>query len=84
MVGRLRFDTRLVRNLFFISNVQRFIRAKLSRELTQSRSVIVSSHSVVAPSVTEYGADPFGANEVYGSVLRNGMDRYNDKDQNDY
>jgi hypothetical protein len=84
MVGRLRFDTRLVRNLFFISNVQRFIRAKLARELTQSRSVIVSSHSVVAPSVTEYGADPFGANEVYGSVLRNGMDRYNDKDQNDY
>lgn len=79
-IGRARFDTRLVRNLFFIVNVLRLVRAKLSRELTQSRNVIVSSHAAVAAGVTEYGSDAFGPNEVYGSSLLNGQRRFNDLD----
>ena len=80
-IGRMRFDTRLVRNLFFITNVLRLVRLKLNRELTQSRSVLTSAHTAVAPGLTEYGTDPFGPNEVYGSTLPNGYDRYDDRDQ---
>ena len=71
-----RFDTRFVRNLFFIVNVLRLVRGKLSRELSASRSVLVTSHAAVAPGVTEYGADPFIPNEVFGSKLPNGQPRY--------
>jgi len=54
-VGRMRFDTRLVRNLVFITNVLRTLRLKLNTELTQYRNVLVDSHSLVNPSITEYG-----------------------------
>jgi hypothetical protein len=57
-VGKARFDTRIVRNLFFISNIQRLMRLKLNQELTQYRNVLVSNHSVVNPGVTEYGYMP--------------------------
>lgn len=57
-IGKLRFDTRFVRNLFFISNVQRVMRLKLNQELTQYRNVLVSDHSVINPGVTEYGSIP--------------------------
>jgi hypothetical protein len=57
--GLARFNTHLVRNLFFITNVQRVLRAKLSAELTQSRSVIARSHAAIAPALTEYGVYPF-------------------------
>lgn len=57
-IGKLRFDTRLVRNLFFVANVQRLMRLKLNQELTQYRNVLVAGHSVVNPGVTEYGAIP--------------------------
>ena len=66
-LGKDRFDTRLVRYLFFISNVHRLLRLKLNRELTQYRTVLVSSHSMVNPSVTEYGQDVFGPGETYGN-----------------
>jgi hypothetical protein len=79
-IGQARFDTRLVRNLFFISNVHRLVRLKLNRELTKSRNVLVSSHSAVDPSVTEYGADPFGPNEVIESTTPDGMRRFDDED----
>ena len=76
----MRFDTRLVRNMFFITNVLRVVRQKLNRELTQSRHLIVSSHSAVATGVTEYGADPFDTNEVYDSRSLNREPRYDDAD----
>jgi hypothetical protein len=57
-IGKLRFDTRFVRNLFFISNVQRVMRLKLNQELTQYRNVLVNDHSVINPGVTEYGSIP--------------------------
>jgi hypothetical protein len=80
-IGRARFDTTLVRNLFFITNILRVVRLKLNRELTQSRNVIVKSHEAVAQGLTEYGADPFSPNEVYDSTLPNGYARYNDADE---
>jgi len=58
MVGRARFDARIVRNLFFITNVQRVVRLQLNQELTQYRNVLVSNHSVTNPGVTEYGMIP--------------------------
>lgn len=57
-IGKLRFDTRLVRNLFFITNVQRLMRLKMNQELTQYRNVLVGDHSVINPGVTEYGSVP--------------------------
>ena len=57
-VGKARFDTRIVRNLYFITNVQRLMRLKLNQELTQYRSVLVSNHSVINAGVTEYGSLP--------------------------
>jgi hypothetical protein len=57
-IGKHRFDTRFVRNLFFISNVQRVMRLKLNQELTQYRNVLVNDHSVINPGVTEYGSLP--------------------------
>lgn len=79
-IGRARFDTRFVRNLFFITSTLRLVRMKLNRELTQSRNVLVSSHSAVAPGVTEYGSDPFTPNEVLESTYPNGAARFNDSD----
>lgn len=66
-IGRGRFDTHFVRNMMFVTNVVRLLRLKLNRELTQSRNVVLSSHLAVAPSVTEYGSDPYGPNETSGS-----------------
>jgi hypothetical protein len=57
-IGLQRFNTRIVRNLMFITNIQRLVRLKLNEELTQYRNVIVSNHSVVNPGVTEYGFMP--------------------------
>ena len=66
-IGLSRFNTRLTRNLFFITNVLRLVRQQLSRELSMSRSVIAKSHDAINPSIMEYGSDPFGPHETYGS-----------------
>lgn len=79
-IGKARFDTTFVRNIFFITNVVRLVRLKLNRELTQSRNVLVASHSAVAAGVTEYGSDPFGPNETLLSTYPNGQARFNDQD----
>jgi hypothetical protein len=73
-IGKLRFDTFFVRKLFFITNVARIIRLKLNRELTQSRSVLPTSHMSVTPGITEYDLDPFAPNEVYASRIGDGYD----------
>ena len=77
-IGRLRFDTRFVRNMFFVTNVMRLVRMKLARELSHSRSVLRASHMAVAAGVTEYGSDPFSPNEVYASKDKAGVTRWND------
>ena len=73
-IGKLRFDTYFVRKLFFITNVARILRLKLNRELTQSRSVLPTSHMSVTPGITEYDLDPFAPNEVYASHIGDGYD----------
>ena len=78
-IGKDRFDTRFIRNIFFITNVVRILRLKLNRELSQSRNVLVASHASVSAGVTEYGSDPFGPNEVIDSTL-GGLPRFNDRD----
>jgi hypothetical protein len=55
LIGQMRFDTKIVRNMFFISNINRLIRLKLSQELSENRNVLASSHQAVARSMTEYG-----------------------------
>lgn len=77
-VGYARFNTRFVRKLMFVTNIVRTLRLKLSRELTQSRSVIAKSHAALAPELTEYGFDPYGPNEVYGSMRLDGQTRFAD------
>lgn len=79
-VAKARFDTDFARNLFFVVNVLRLVRLKLNRELTQNRGVIISTHDAVRPGLTEFGSDPFGANEVLGSVQVTGTPRFSDRD----
>ena len=79
-VSKARFDTTLVRNLFFITNVNRVLRMALTRQLTVSRDVIRSSHPAVAVGVTEFGYDPFTPNEGPDSKYMTGVSRYADQD----
>ena len=51
--GKLRFDTYFVRNLFWVSSIQRMLRLKLRRDLTWYNSRVVDSHATLASSITE-------------------------------
>ena len=64
IAGLYRWNTRIVRNLFFITNLVRLIRLKLGRELTQNRHVIARSHEAIATDLTEYGLGADGPNET--------------------
>jgi hypothetical protein len=57
VLGHRRFDTALVRNLFFITNVYRLTRAKLNHELAQQRTIIQRGSSLVSATMTEYDSD---------------------------
>ncbi|NBV29340.1 hypothetical protein EBS02_10080, partial [bacterium] len=74
-----RFNTNVIRNLFFISNILRIIRLQINREFTQNRSILKSSHFAISPSVTEYGMmDP---NESFNSTYRDAKS-FNDSIEN--
>jgi len=75
-VGRLRFDSTIIRNLFLITNVLRITRFKLYSELTANRNVVVSSHYAITKSLTEYGEYPFDVNETYDSKNILGESRF--------
>ncbi len=66
-IGKLRFDTKIVRNLFLITNLARLLRLKMGRELQQIHGVIAENHAMIAPGMTEYGFDPHSPNEYYRS-----------------
>jgi hypothetical protein len=53
-LGRLRFDTKLARNLMFIANVQRIMNHKLGTELSKIRGPVVSSTAATNRKLTEY------------------------------
>jgi hypothetical protein len=63
--GYDRFNTNVVRNMFFITNLYRVLRWKLNQELVQNRSMIISSNNLVNPSITEYGSSHSGHTEVF-------------------
>ena len=53
-LGRIRFDTTLSRNMFFLANVQRIMTYKINKELTKAHFPVTSGPGVVAREVTEY------------------------------
>lgn len=57
LIGMIRFDTKLVRDLFWIVNIQRILRLKMRRDLTWYNSRIVSEFSTLASSITEQFGD---------------------------
>ena len=79
LTGFTRFNTNVVRNLFFISNVLRIIRLQINREFTQNRNILKSSHFAISPSVTEY--DMMDTNEAFASKYR-GARMFNDSIEN--
>ena len=52
-IGKIRFDTLLVRRQFWICNLHRILRLKLRRDLTWYNQKVVNSHAVVASGITE-------------------------------
>ena len=66
--SKTRFDTIFIRNLIFVTNVSRVVRLRLMRALALDRHVLVKSHAVVAPGLTEYGFDPYSPNETTDST----------------
>lgn len=55
--GKLRFDTKLVRNIFWLTNIQRALRLKLRNELTWYDSKVIRSSAVASPELTELYAN---------------------------
>jgi hypothetical protein len=53
-LGRLRFDTKLMRNLFFITQIQRLMTHKIGQELNEIHSPIVSREAISNRKVTDY------------------------------
>jgi hypothetical protein len=50
-----RFNTVIVRNMVFITNLYRLIRLKLEKDLVQRRSILLPTHTLVDPETTEFG-----------------------------
>lgn len=75
-VAYARFNTAVVRNLIFVTNVNRILRLSMHRALTDSQNVIVTSNSMTAFGVTEFGSDPYTRNQVLGSDRVDGAPSY--------
>jgi hypothetical protein len=57
--GYERFNTRIVRNAIFLSNIQRVIRSKLNNVFVKAHNLVERSHRVADYNITEYNAvDP--------------------------
>ncbi len=54
IVGKLRTQTRFVRNLMFLVNVYRLLRLKLRKDLVYSKSLISKGHGLVREDGTEF------------------------------
>ena len=53
-LGRLRFDTKFVRNLFFLANVQRIMTHKIENELSKIHTPVASNAAVTNRRITDY------------------------------
>ena len=63
-VGRMRFDTKLVRNITWMVNLQRIMRAMINRHVSHIESSVIRGLPIADSKVTEY----------------NGNENYNDED----
>ena len=77
-ISKSRFDTHIVRNMFFISNILRIIRLQINREFTQNRNILKNSHFAISPTITEYGIN--SPNEAFNSNF-NDASPFNDQIQ---
>lgn len=64
LIGRMRFDTTLMRNIFFLVNLQRVMRMLMRNEISYLESPVVSSSQVINRQITEYVG-----NETYSSDI---------------
>jgi hypothetical protein len=53
-LGRLRFDTKLARNMLFLANVQRLMTSKIEEELTVMQYPVVSNAAITNRKLTDY------------------------------
>lgn len=80
-VGDARFNTRIIRNLVFVTDVVRALDLRIRRELSDKRSVIVESAAAFTPGMYEYGNDPFAPSESFGSLTPSGFARFASDDK---
>jgi hypothetical protein len=74
-IGRLRFDTVLIRNLVFIVNLYRSVRMKLQRDLTYSKDIVIRSEPITRVQLTEFfGNDVHQIRDPYNTGF--GQDIY--------
>jgi hypothetical protein len=53
-MGGARFDTSLIRNILFCTNLFRVVRMKLNRDLVYSKDIVLRAASVTRPTITEF------------------------------
>jgi hypothetical protein len=70
-----RFNSYLVRDLFFITNINRLLRQVFENELTGSREVVKHGYELANAGLTEYGQYPMKPNEISTSAQGNGLKR---------
>jgi hypothetical protein len=70
-----RFNSYLVRDLFFITNINRLLRQVFENELTGSREVVKHGYELANAGLTEYGQYPMKPNEISTSNQGNGLRR---------
>jgi len=58
--GYLRYNTRLVRWIEWICNVQRVVRILMRQNLEWVQDPVVNEHDVLAEGTTEFGSDNIG------------------------
>jgi hypothetical protein len=60
VIGKMRFDTVLCRNLLWLSNIQRAVLLKVRRDAAWNNSNVVGGPALLAPGLTElYGNDTY-------------------------
>ncbi len=63
--GRMRFDTKFIRNLTFIVNIVRSVRLRLQRDLVYDKNITIRSAAVTRNPLTEFTANEVDAERAY-------------------
>ena len=71
-----RFDNIIVRNLVFISTVQRLLRLLINRSINIGNNQLLSAGEIANPSTTEYGHAPFVKFEQINDLPFNSTTKY--------